>query len=121
MVVTAPEATAEVGTVTISLVLYVPVVGQEVFALVGTTIANGSATTVPVGVQANTFVGSVLIWGNIVPDQTPAWQTIAGWIMSTGAWSDTDPWADDGVWQDFDPVWSPIVPVAPALWTEIAA
>ena len=51
----------------------------------GTAAVIGKATIQVTGVQAVGYVGDVLVWGQIVPDQNPNWQPIDD--SQSGTWS----------------------------------
>lgn len=75
--VTGVSATCLVGTVTVGLGIPVSVTGLSATCSVGTvTIKLGSTVSVT-GVSAQGNVGSVLVWGEIVPNQSPNWIEIA--------------------------------------------
>jgi len=63
---------ADLGSVSITI----NVTGVEATGAVGTVSVVAKAVVSPTGVSATGYIGNVLVWGQIVPNQTPNWQNI---------------------------------------------
>lgn len=75
---TGLEATTSLGTVTQRTTANVSVSAPEMISSVGSVVATGSAVIViGSGVEASAEVGSVLVWGQIVPNIDQTWTPIA--------------------------------------------
>jgi hypothetical protein len=65
--------TAQLGTATVEADATVNVTGVQGTTALGETTETGGAIIYAIGVQATGQVGTVLVWGQIVPDQNAGW------------------------------------------------
>jgi len=75
--VTGVQGTTALGTAIAEADANVNVTGVQGTTVLGETTETGTSKVYPTGVQATGQVGTVLVWGQIVPDQTPNWSKIA--------------------------------------------
>ena len=71
--VTGVAGTSALGTASVVTVTYVFVTGVAANGAVGDVSLELGATVFPTGVEATGQLNTVLVWGNIIPDQTPTW------------------------------------------------
>jgi len=86
--VTGVQSTGAVGSASVRTVNSVPVTGVSGTAAVGSVTVVATANVYPVGVSGTGEVGPVLVWGVIVPDQTPNYVNVTpsqspGWSAIT--------------------------------------
>jgi hypothetical protein len=98
---TGVSATGDVGNVTIAITTDVAVSGVEGTAEVGDVSVDTSSVAFTVtGVQAQGFVGSPFLWGEVSDNQGASWQNV----------TDSN-----------SPLWVPVVDAQNAQWQEVAA
>jgi len=74
---TGIPATGAVGSVTVVADANVVVTGNSATASLGSVTVVADANVAVTGNSATGEVGRVLVWGTIVPDQTPSWGAIS--------------------------------------------
>jgi hypothetical protein len=80
------EATATLGSVTVLLQQNVNVTGVQGTTALGETTETADANVYAIGVQATGQVGTVLVWGEIVPNQNAGWVDVDD--SQTPNWTD---------------------------------
>ena len=82
------SATGQISPVTILLSQRVRVAGIQGTTALGETTETADANAIVTGVQATGQVGTVLVWGEIVPNQNAGWVDVDD--SQTSSWSDVD-------------------------------
>ena len=105
----ASGATGSVGDVTVIVSIDVVATGLSANALTNNVQdVIGTATVIPAGLSVTADLGSVRVWGEIIPDQVANWSEISP--DQSASWS--------GVTPDQSASWSETTPSQGASWSE---
>ena len=83
---TGVAGTSALGTATVVTITYVNVTGVAANSAVGDVTLELSATAFPTGVEATGQLNTVLVWGEIIPNQNANWTEIVP--NQTSNWTD---------------------------------
>ena len=118
----ASGATGSVGDVTVTVSIDAVATGLSANALTNNVQdVIGTATVIPAGLSVTADLGSVRVWGEIIPDQVANWSEISP--DQSASWSGVTP-DQSASWSETTPSqgasWSETTPNQSADWKEVA-
>ena len=74
---TGSAGTTALGSVSLITNNTIVVNGNKANGYTGNAVTGGDANYTVTGLSATAELGTVIVWGNLIPDQTPSWSAVS--------------------------------------------